>query len=156
MKNTPNDPVVMLQQLVRCPSVTPQEAGALDCVQGWLESAGFHCERLVFKDTDTPDVDNLFARIGNSGPHLCFAGHTDVVPQGDEAIWTHPPFAADISKGFLYGRGATDMKGSVAALRRQRSTTFARTAGPRARSRFSSPTTRKARPSTARRKCCSG
>ncbi|NMD07058.1 MAG: succinyl-diaminopimelate desuccinylase [Phyllobacteriaceae bacterium] len=116
MKNTPNDPVAMLQQLVRCPSVTPLEAGALTCVQGWLESAGFHCERLVFSDTDTPDVDNLFARIGNSGPHLCFAGHTDVVPQGDEAIWSHPPFAAEIKNGQLYGRGATDMKGSVAAF----------------------------------------
>ena len=68
MKNTPNDPVAMLQQLVRCPSVTPLEAGALTCVQGWLESAGFHCERLVFSDTDTPDVDNLFARIGTSAP----------------------------------------------------------------------------------------
>ena len=77
---------------------------------------GFHCERLIFKDKNTPDIDNLFARIGNSGPHLCFAGHTDVVPQGDETIWSHPPFAADIKDGFLFGRGATDMKGSVAAF----------------------------------------
>lgn len=106
----------MLQQLVRCPSVTPHEAGALDCVQSWLSAAGFHCERLIFKDTDTPDIDNLFARIGNSGPHLCFAGHTDVVPQGDENIWSHAPFAADIKDGFIWGRGATDMKGSVAGF----------------------------------------
>ncbi len=80
MKNTPHDPVVMLQQqLIRCPSVTPVEAGVLSLLQGWLQPAGFTCERLVFSDTDTPDVDNLFARIGTGGPHFCFAGHTDVV-----------------------------------------------------------------------------
>jgi succinyl-diaminopimelate desuccinylase len=116
MKNTSHDPVLMLQQLVRRPSVTPLDAGALDCVQGWLSEAGFQCERLIFKDKDTPDIDNLFARLGSSGPHLCFAGHTDVVPQGDESIWSSPPFAAEIKDGFLYGRGATDMKGSVAAF----------------------------------------
>ncbi len=116
MKNTPHDPVTMLQLLVRCPSVTPLEAGALDCVEGWLGAAGFHCERLIFQDQNTPDIDNLFARIGNSGPHLCFAGHTDVVPQGDESIWSHAPFAADIKDGFIWGRGTTDMKGSVAAF----------------------------------------
>lgn len=116
MKNTPHDPVAMLQQLIRCPSVTPAEEGVLTLLQGWLQPAGFRCERLVFTDADTPDVDNLFARIGEGGPHLCFAGHTDVVPQGDEAIWTHPPFAAEIRDGMIYGRGATDMKGSVAAF----------------------------------------
>jgi succinyl-diaminopimelate desuccinylase len=116
MKNTPHDPVTMLQQLVRCPSVTPLEAGALTTVQDWLKAAGFACTRMVFTDTNTPDVDNLFARIGTAGPHLCFAGHTDVVPQGDESIWSHPPFAADIRDGIMYGRGTTDMKGSVAAF----------------------------------------
>jgi succinyl-diaminopimelate desuccinylase len=116
MKPSLHDPVLMLQQLVRCPSVTPLEAGALDAVEGWLAAAGFHCTRLPFSDHDTPDVDNLFARIGTSSPHLCFAGHTDVVPQGDETIWSHPPFAAEIKDGFLYGRGATDMKGSDAAF----------------------------------------
>jgi succinyl-diaminopimelate desuccinylase len=116
MKNTPNDPVAMLQQLVRCPSVTPHEAGALDCVQAWLTNVGFTCERLMFSDANTPDVDNLFARIGTGGPHLCFAGHTDVVPQGEETIWSHPPFAAEIKGGYMYGRGTTDMKGSVAAF----------------------------------------
>jgi succinyl-diaminopimelate desuccinylase len=116
IKNTPHDPIAMLQDLVRCPSVTPHEAGALDCVQGWLESVGFQCQRLIFKDTDTPDIDNLFARIGNSGPYLCFAGHTDVVPQGDESIWSSAPFAAEIKDGYVYGRGTTDMKGSVAAF----------------------------------------
>lgn len=116
MKNAPHDPVAMLQQLIRCPSVTPKEAGALSAVEGWLSEAGFQCERLVFKDKDTPDVDNLFARIGTGTPHFCFAGHTDVVPQGDETIWTHPPFAAAIKDGRIYGRGATDMKGSIAAF----------------------------------------
>jgi succinyl-diaminopimelate desuccinylase len=116
MKNTPHDPVAMVQQLIRCPSVTPHEAGALSAVQGWLQPAGFRCERLVFSDKDTPDVDNLFARIGSGGPHFCFAGHTDVVPQGDEAIWSSPPFAAEIRDGQVWGRGATDMKGSVAAF----------------------------------------
>jgi succinyl-diaminopimelate desuccinylase len=115
MKPTPQDPVALLQALIRCPSVTPHEAGALDCVEGWLKPAGFHCTRLVFQDTDTPDIDNLFARIGSSSPHICFAGHTDVVPQGDETIWTHPPFAAEIRDGFMYGRGTTDMKGAIAA-----------------------------------------
>jgi succinyl-diaminopimelate desuccinylase len=116
MKTPSQDPVTLLQQLVRCASVTPHEAGALDTVQSWLHPHGFHCDRLIFTDTNTPDIDNLFARIGNSGPHLCFAGHTDVVPAGDESIWSHPPFAATIKDGFLYGRGATDMKGSVAAF----------------------------------------
>jgi succinyl-diaminopimelate desuccinylase len=106
----------MLQQLVRCPSVTPLEAGALTTVQTWLETAGFTSTRLIFKDKETPDIDNLFARIGSSGPHLCFAGHTDVVPQGDETIWSQPPFAAEIKDGFIYGRGTTDMKGSVTAF----------------------------------------
>jgi succinyl-diaminopimelate desuccinylase len=116
MTTVSSDPVALLQQLIRCPSVTPHEAGALTTLQSWLDAAGFTCERLVFADKNTPDIDNLFARFGTSAPHFCFAGHTDVVPQGDESIWSHPPFAAEISDGFLFGRGATDMKGSVAAF----------------------------------------
>jgi succinyl-diaminopimelate desuccinylase len=116
MKHSAHDPVALLQELIRCPSVTPHQAGALDVVEAWLAAASFHCTRLPFTDTNTPDVDNLFARLGSASPHLCFAGHTDVVPAGDESIWSHPPFAADIKDGFLYGRGATDMKGSVAAF----------------------------------------
>jgi succinyl-diaminopimelate desuccinylase len=116
MKHTPLDPVTMLQQLVRCPSVTPHEAGALTTVQTWLDSAGFTSSRLVFTASNSPDIDNLFSRIGTAGPHLCFAGHTDVVPQGDETIWTHAPFAADIKDGYIFGRGTTDMKGSVTAF----------------------------------------
>jgi succinyl-diaminopimelate desuccinylase len=116
MKNVPVDPVALLQDLIRCPSVTPLDAGALDVVESLLTDAGFTAHRLIFKDQDTPDIDNLFARYGSKGPHLCFAGHTDVVPVGNEAGWTHPPFAAEIHKGQIYGRGATDMKGSVAAF----------------------------------------
>lgn len=110
------DPLPLLEDLIRCPSVTPSEAGALDCLEAYLSAAGFQCERLVFSDTGTPDVDNLFARFGKSGPHLCFAGHTDVVPPGRLEDWAAPPFAAHQANGFLYGRGAADMKGSVAAF----------------------------------------
>jgi succinyl-diaminopimelate desuccinylase len=116
MKNTPADPVVILQDLIRCPSVTPHDVGALGVVEKLLTDAGFTCHRLVFKDQDTPDIDNLFARYGHAGPHICFAGHTDVVPVGDEAGWTYSPFSAEIHKGQIFGRGATDMKGSVAAF----------------------------------------
>ena len=116
MKNTPHDPVTILQSLIRCPSVTPLDAGALGTLENLLNEGGFTTHRLVFKDQDTPDIDNLFARVGAGAPHLCFAGHTDVVPVGDEAGWSLPPFAAEINNGQIYGRGATDMKGSVAAF----------------------------------------
>jgi succinyl-diaminopimelate desuccinylase len=116
MKNIALDPATILQDLIRCPSVTPLEGGALTYLDKLLSESGFTTHRLVFKDLETPDIDNLFARFGHGGPHLCFAGHTDVVPVGDEAGWTYPPFAAEIHKGQLYGRGATDMKGSVAAF----------------------------------------
>ena len=114
--SNPIDPVSTLQSLIRCPSVTPVEGGALDFLEQLLKPHGFACNRLVFSQEGTPDVDNLFARIGNNGPHLCFAGHTDVVPPGDEASWSVPPFAGDIVDGVIYGRGACDMKGSVAAF----------------------------------------
>ena len=116
MKYSPSDPVEILQALIRCPSVTPLDEGALGTLETLLTNSGFTCHRLVFKQEGTPDVENLFARIGNTGPHLCFSGHTDVVPVGDEKDWKYPPFAAEIHKGQLYGRGATDMKGSVAAF----------------------------------------
>jgi succinyl-diaminopimelate desuccinylase len=116
MKNAPADPVEILQELIRCPSVTPKDEGALGVLEKLLSKAGFTCHRLVFKEAGTPDIDNLFARIGNTAPHLCFAGHSDVVPVGDAKDWTYPPFAAEIHQGQLYGRGATDMKGSVAAF----------------------------------------
>jgi succinyl-diaminopimelate desuccinylase len=105
------DPLHLLQSLIRCPSVTPAEAGALSCLEGMLRPAGFACRRLAFAE-----VDNLFARFGSGAPHFCFAGHADVVPPGDEALWTHPPFAAEVADGIVYGRGACDMKGSLAAF----------------------------------------
>ena len=116
MKNTPTDPVAVLQDLIRCKSVTPAEGGALTYLENLLSTHGFTCQRLIFREEGTPDVDNLFARFGSGAPHLCFAGHTDVVPEGLVDKWSHAPFAADIADGFIYGRGATDMKGSVAAF----------------------------------------
>ncbi|MGD9868969.1 MAG: succinyl-diaminopimelate desuccinylase [Hyphomicrobiales bacterium] len=114
--NTTPGPLEIAQALIRCPSVTPVEGGALDYLERLLGSAGFTCRRLKFSDKDTPDVDNLFARIGSGSPHICFAGHTDVVPPGNAALWTHPPFSATVADGVLYGRGAVDMKGAVACF----------------------------------------
>jgi succinyl-diaminopimelate desuccinylase len=116
MKNTPTDPVPLLQELIRCKSVTPAEGGALTYLEDLLSTHGFVCHRLIFREADTPDVENLFARFGSGAPHLCFAGHTDVVPEGILESWTHSPFEAEIADGFVYGRGACDMKGSVAAF----------------------------------------
>jgi succinyl-diaminopimelate desuccinylase len=103
------------QTLIRFRSVTPEEAGALRYLENELTAAGFACHRLPFSQLGTPDVDNLYARFGTGSPHICFAGHVDVVPPGDETAWRHPPFAAVIEDGALYGRGAADMKGGVAA-----------------------------------------
>ena len=111
----PTDPVALTQALIRCESVTPREGGALTLLQNVLEPAGFLCHRLPFSELGTPDVDNLYARLGTGRPHLCFAGHTDVVPIGNEAAWKFPPFGGEIHDGVLYGRGAVDMKGCVAA-----------------------------------------
>lgn len=108
--------VAIAQDLIRCPSVTPLNAGALDALARPLAAAGFACDLLTFREDGTADVDNLVARIGSGAPHLCFAGHTDVVPPGDESLWTHAPFSADIADGRLYGRGASDMKGAVACF----------------------------------------
>ncbi len=116
MKTTPTDPVPLLQDLIRCKSVTPAEGGALTYLENLLSSHGFVCRRLIFKAEGTHDVENLFARFGSTAPHFCFAGHTDVVPEGHAGSWAHKPFAADIADGFIFGRGATDMKGSVAAF----------------------------------------
>ncbi len=103
------------QNLIRCRSVTPDEGGALDYLETQLKAVGFACHRLPFSERGTPDVDNLYARIGDGSPHVCFAGHIDVVAPGDEAAWRHKPFAAEVDDGILYGRGAVDMKGAVAA-----------------------------------------
>ncbi len=109
------DALTHAKKLIRCRSVTPAEGGALNYLERELTATGFTCQRLPFKERGTPDVDNLYARIGEGAPHICFAGHTDVVPPGDEAAWRHAPFAADIEDGYLYGRGAADMKGAIAA-----------------------------------------
>jgi succinyl-diaminopimelate desuccinylase len=109
------DAILHAQNLIRCRSVTPEEGGALDYLERELSAYGFTCHRLPFGEAGWPDTDNLYARIGDSAPHICFAGHTDVVPPGDESAWRHPPFGAEIKNGILYGRGACDMKGAVAA-----------------------------------------
>lgn len=110
------DPVDILTRLIRCPSVTPTEGGALAALEAMLAPVGFDIERPVFSDEGTPDVENLFARAGTSGPHLVFAGHTDVVPPGETSDWRQGPFSAAIVDGELYGRGAVDMKGGIAAF----------------------------------------
>ncbi|MDA5637820.1 MULTISPECIES: succinyl-diaminopimelate desuccinylase [Agrobacterium] len=113
---TTTDPVANLAALIRCPSVTPAEGGALSLLDTLLSPLGFKVDRMVASEAGTPDVENLYARLGTEGPHLMFAGHTDVVPVGDEAAWSHPPFSADIAGGEMYGRGAVDMKGGIACF----------------------------------------
>ncbi len=110
------NPVDLTQALIRCPSVTPEEGGALTLIEQVLAPSGFTCHRMTMREAGTPDVENLYARIGTDGPHVCFAGHTDVVPVGDAAAWTHPPFGGVIDGGMLYGRGAVDMKGGIACF----------------------------------------
>jgi succinyl-diaminopimelate desuccinylase len=110
------DVVELTRTLVRCESVTPREAGALQHLQRTLEPLGFRCERMDFTQAGTDDVANLYARIGTSGRHFCFAGHSDVVPVGDLSSWTIGPFSAELSGGYLFGRGAADMKGAIAAF----------------------------------------
>lgn len=106
----------IIAALIRCPSVTPAEGGALAYLESLLANSGFEVERPVFSDTDTPDIENLFATSGSEGRHLVFAGHTDVVPPGPSEAWRHPPFGAETEDGILYGRGAVDMKGAIACF----------------------------------------
>lgn len=106
---TLTDPIPLAQALMRRPSVTPDEAGALDVVEAPLKAMGFKTRRLKFGA-----VDNLYARLGDAQPNFCFAGHVDVVPPGEG--WASDPFAADVRDGLLYGRGATDMKTAIAAM----------------------------------------
>ncbi|GGD05827.1 succinyl-diaminopimelate desuccinylase [Aureimonas glaciei] len=110
------DPTAVLQRLVHCPSVTPDDAGALATLEQLLLPLGFAVARPVFTEAGTADIANLFARSGTAGPHLTFAGHTDVVPPGNTADWKHPPFSGIIEDGELYGRGAVDMKGGIACF----------------------------------------
>ncbi|MFQ3454308.1 succinyl-diaminopimelate desuccinylase [Bradyrhizobium sp. UFLA01-814] len=109
-----SDAVSITRDLVRCPSVTPADAGALGVLENLLKTAGFEVHRVTFSEPGTADIDNLYARIGSSAPHITFAGHTDVVPPGDEAAWTLGAFSGEVKDGYLYGRGAVDMKGGIA------------------------------------------
>lgn len=113
MSHVPIDPVALTAALVKCPTVTPEEGGALQLLEATLSGVGFICTRV-----DRNGVPNLFARWGNGGNTRSFGfnGHTDVVPVGDEGAWTYPPFSAHMEDGWLYGRGATDMKSGVAAF----------------------------------------
>jgi succinyl-diaminopimelate desuccinylase len=110
------DPLALARDLLRCPSVTPAEGGALAFMERTLIAAGFTVHRMTFSEPGADDVENLYARIGTQAPNLVLAGHTDVVPPGDAAAWKHPPFASEIDGGMLYGRGAVDMKGGIACM----------------------------------------
>jgi succinyl-diaminopimelate desuccinylase len=110
------DPIPLAQALIRCPSITPEDNGAIEVLSNALRKLGFTCNRLTFAEPGTAPVDNLYARLGNAGPNLAFAGHTDVVPPGDLSAWRVDPFAADLIDGAIYGRGAVDMKGAIACF----------------------------------------
>ena len=111
-----DQPLELARALIRCPSVTPADAGALDVLQAALEELGFSCHRVLGDAPESAPIDNLYARLGTAAPNFCFAGHTDVVPVGDRAGWRDDPFAAEVRDGRLYGRGASDMKGAIAAF----------------------------------------
>ena len=112
----PLDPVSLTQRLIRCPSVTPADAGALDTLAEALNPLGFKCMRFRFADPGQTPVENLYARLGSQSPNFCFAGHTDVVPPGPDESWPVPPFGGEIQDGRLIGRGAVDMKGAIGAF----------------------------------------
>ncbi len=114
--NSAIDPVELAVAMIRCPSVTPADEGALGVLQSALEGLGFTCRRLPFSEPGAEDVDNLYARIGTGAPNFCFAGHTDVVPVGDAAAWRVGPFDGSIIDDTLFGRGAADMKGAIACF----------------------------------------
>ncbi len=111
MTSAPLDPVALTRDLIRCNSVTPADGGAMDIVQGALETLGFACRRMRFGE-----IENMYARLGSGRPNLCFAGHTDVVPVGDVTAWSKGPFSAEVEGGVLVGRGAVDMKSAIAAF----------------------------------------
>ncbi|MEN2494702.1 MAG: Succinyl-diaminopimelate desuccinylase [Hyphomicrobiaceae bacterium hypho_1] len=110
------DPVPLARALIRCPSITPNEGGALNLLGEVLKDHDFVVHKMTFKEKGTFDVENMYARHSEQSPNLCFAGHVDVVPPGDEHDWSYPPFAAEISDGYLYGRGAVDMKSGIACF----------------------------------------
>ncbi len=106
----------ILRELIRCPSVTPQEGGALTYMENELTRLGFCVERVTFSDENTPDVENLYARLGSKAPHIMFAGHTDVVPIGNADDWSSEAFSGEVKDGVMFGRGAVDMKGGIACF----------------------------------------
>jgi succinyl-diaminopimelate desuccinylase len=110
----PADPLALARDLLRCRSVTPADGGALGVIERTLQAAGFATHRATFTQPGAAPVDNLYARIGTTAPNFVFAGHTDVVPPGEEAKWSHPPFGGEVAGATLYGRGAVDMKGAIA------------------------------------------
>ncbi len=116
LNSDPLDALDLARRLIRCPSVTPNEGGALDLLEEVLSGLGFTCHRLPFSEPGSADVDNLYARLGSGGRNFCFAGHTDVVPVGDAKAWRNDPFGAEVVDGILYGRGAVDMKGGIACF----------------------------------------
>ncbi|MBN9006333.1 MAG: succinyl-diaminopimelate desuccinylase [Rhizobiales bacterium] len=109
-----SDALSIARDLVRCRSVTPADAGALGVLENLFNSAGFDVHRVTFSELGAADIDNLYARIGTGAPHIAFAGHTDVVPPGDEGAWTLGAFSGEVKDGLLYGRGTVDMKGGIA------------------------------------------
>ena len=110
------DALELARRLIRCPSVTPEDGGALKALGAALETTGFTCHHLTFSEDGTADVGNLYARFGTARPNFCFAGHTDTVPGGDREAWTVDPFGAEVTDGNLFGRGASDMKGAIASF----------------------------------------
>ena len=110
------NPIKLTQALVQCRSITPKDDGALLVVQDHLSALGFDCTPLLFSGNGSYEVKNLFATIGTDGQHFAFAGHTDVVPPGNESSWKHPPFSAIIENDKLFGRGTEDMKSNIACF----------------------------------------
>ena len=110
------DPLELTKSLIECQSVTPEDGGAQEVLSKTLKNLGFECNELVFEDSESPKVKNLYARIGKTSPNFCFAGHTDVVPVGDLKLWESEPFDATERNGFLFGRGASDMKSAIACF----------------------------------------
>ena len=110
----PADPVAIARELIRCPSVTPEEGGAISYLQRVLTGANFDVHRVMFTQPGYDNIENLYARVGTGAPHFVFAGHTDVVPPGEEQLWSYAPFAGEVSEEVLFGRGAVDKKGAIA------------------------------------------
>ncbi|PZP84952.1 MAG: succinyl-diaminopimelate desuccinylase [Azospirillum brasilense] len=111
-----SDVIELAKDLIRCPSVTPTTAGVFDVIEAYLVPVGFTAQRVTFSEDGHDTVENLYLRYGTGQPNFCFAGHTDVVPPGDPSMWTVPPFHPEVRDGELYGRGAEDMKGAIAAF----------------------------------------